>query len=557
MGNCFGSVPFLHTMKDRNRMEPDSENRAGTSSEGSNGPRRKGRGSPKRPAERGEAKKSTSPGDTAEDPSERSEMPPAEKKARKPNKRGKRGGKAAMNSVPTTSSASPPKKVKKEESADSKRKEPARSPPPRNASPKKTRPVGKGDAKRGAKGDAKRGGGRCSREAMPRAGTLDVEANMEVEYMEVTKTRQEPPVQGVSPPTEVKAETLPGRGDAVVVVEEKKEKEEEEDDDDDGEEDIYRTEEEITLDEKKKKMKKKGHAHQQTLQDLAGPKDNSSVEAEVNLLSYSQKEWRGNTAKSALIRQGYEEVSQSFVGLRRVRGDNYCALRATLFQVFAQSAELPSWLREDDVTLWPEQLLAEKGQIGGAEWRFPTENQEKHAPEGAIEQLKNYMGRLRTRWEEVAQASGAQERQNVCESVFRAEDEEYGLLEVLKFLMLRTATELYERMQRGDDVPVFCWLLFARDTSSSPRAFLSNHLSHVGFSGGLEQVEMFLLGYALQQTIKVYRLYKAGTEEFVTNYPDDHKEWPCVCLVTEDDRHYNVPVSEAERLQVPESPTLD
>lgn len=64
---------------------------------------------------------------------------------------------------------------------------------------------------------------------------------------------------------------------------------------------------------------------------------------------------------------------------------------------------------------------------------------------------------------------------------------------------------------------------------------------------------MFLLGYALQCTIQVYRLYMTDTEEFVTYYPDDHKEdWPCVCLVTEDDRHYNVPVGQPNGLQVPE-----
>lgn len=58
---------------------------------------------------------------------------------------------------------------------------------------------------------------------------------------------------------------------------------------------------------------------------------------------------------------------------------------------------------------------------------------------------------------------------------------------------------------------------------------------------------MFLLGYTLECTIQVYRLYKADTEEFVTFYPDDHRDdWPCVCLVTEDDRHYNVPIVEAE-----------
>lgn len=60
------------------------------------------------------------------------------------------------------------------------------------------------------------------------------------------------------------------------------------------------------------------------------------------------------------------------------------------------------------------------------------------------------------------------------------------------------------------------------------------------------KVEMFLLGYTLECTIQVYRLYKADTEEFVTYYPDDHKaDWPSVCLVTEDDRHYNVPNVEA------------
>lgn len=69
------------------------------------------------------------------------------------------------------------------------------------------------------------------------------------------------------------------------------------------------------------------------------------------------------------------------------------------------------------------------------------------------------------------------------------------------------------------------------------------------------KVEMFLLGYTLECTIQVYRLYKADTEEFVTFYPDDHRDdWPSVCLVTEDDRHYNVPIVEAaERAEVDSS----
>lgn len=52
-----------------------------------------------------------------------------------------------------------------------------------------------------------------------------------------------------------------------------------------------------------------------------------------------------------MLLQGYKEMSQTFCSLRRVRGDNYCALRATLFQALTHSSQLPSWLQEEDVTL--------------------------------------------------------------------------------------------------------------------------------------------------------------------------------------------------------------
>lgn len=114
--------------------------------------------------------------------------------------------------------------------------------------------------------------------------------------------------------------------------------------------------------------------------------DRCSLAPAVDILSYSKREWKGNTAKSALIRkvgacssrgkkcfrlkpvvvvwftlmakrlpvvsllQGYKEMSQRFGSLRRVRGDNYCALRATLFQVLSHSTELPTWLQEEDIT---------------------------------------------------------------------------------------------------------------------------------------------------------------------------------------------------------------
>lgn len=94
----------------------------------------------------------------------------------------------------------------------------------------------------------------------------------------------------------------------------------------------------------------------------------------------------------------------------------------------------------------------------------------------------------RLQWRAAVDCSSAVERQQFCERVFQGGDEELGLLEALKLLMLVRAVELHRCMQGGGDVPLFCWLLFARDTSDCPRSFLSNHLSRVGRTAGLEQV---------------------------------------------------------------------
>ncbi|KAG9283492.1 titin-like isoform X2 [Astyanax mexicanus] len=309
-------------------------------------------------------------------------------------------------------------------------------------------------------------------------------------------------------------------------------------------EDLYRGAEEIEKDLPKEKQSKPLLEF-----TIPGVEERCSLAAAVDILAYSEREWKGNTAKSTLIRKGYSEMSCSFNGLRRVRGDNYCALRATLFQVLATTTQTPAWLQKEDFTSLPEKLEAQEHLIGG--WRFPAECGRVGEKENSVEKLKHYMELLQKRWQAAVESVSLEERQHLCERVFQSGEEEYGLLEVLKFLMLATAVELHGQMMAGQEVPVFCWLLFARDTSETPKTLLNNHLSQVGFSGGLEQVEMFLLGYALQHTIQTFRLYKMDTEEFVTHYPDDHKQdWPCVCIVTEDDRHYNVPIRKQAQHQL-------
>ncbi|XP_003466755.1 ubiquitin thioesterase otulin isoform X1 [Cavia porcellus] len=293
------------------------------------------------------------------------------------------------------------------------------------------------------------------------------------------------------------------------------------------EEDMYRAADEI---EKEKEL---------LIHERGASEPRLSVAPEMDIMDYCKKEWRGNTQKATCMKKGYEEVSQKFTSIRRVRGDNYCALRATLFQAMSQPAELPPWLRDPDLTLLPEKLISRYHWI--RQWKLGLKFERRS--EDLVEKIKDSLALLRNKWAGLVEMRTAEERQMACDQLFRNEEEEYSLYEAVKFLMLSRAIELYDDKEKGKDVPLFCVLLFARDTSNDPGQLLTNHLNQVGHTGGLEQVEMFLLAYAVCHTIRVYRLSKYNTEEFITVYPTDPpRDWPVVTLIAEDDRHYNVPV---------------
>ncbi|XP_041039413.1 uncharacterized protein LOC121275822 isoform X2 [Carcharodon carcharias] len=251
----------------------------------------------------------------------------------------------------------------------------------------------------------------------------------------------------------------------------------------DGEEDLYRDEVEI----EKEKF--------QRLISQSQLAERSTIEPGVAILEYCTREWKGNTAKAQLMKK------------------------------------------------LPEKLIAAK-YTWIKQWYFGVQDCGSKDP---VKKLKEYLAVLKQKWTQICEMDSLEERQVVCEEVFKNDQEEYRLYEAMKILMLAKAIELdYDKVQKKE-IPLFCWLLFARDTSTDPYQFMKNHLNHVGYTGGLDQVEMFLLGYSLELTIRVFRLYKFGTDEFVTFYPDDHKEdWPMVTLITEDDRHYNVPVEDAQ-----------
>ena len=73
-------------------------------------------------------------------------------------------------------------------------------------------------------------------------------------------------------------------------------------------------------------------------------------------------------------------------------------------------------------------------------------------------------------------------------SLLNNETDELKILEATKLLMFDRAVQLHRRMSKGEDVPIFAMLLFARDSCDSPRRLLTNHLNRTGDTGGLEQV---------------------------------------------------------------------
>ncbi|XP_015345948.2 ubiquitin thioesterase otulin [Marmota marmota marmota] len=298
-----------------------------------------------------------------------------------------------------------------------------------------------------------------------------------------------------------------------------------------SEEDMYRAADEI---EKEKEL---------LIHERGASEPRLSVAPEMDIMDYCKKEWRGNTQKATCMKKGYEEVSQKFTSIRRVRGDNYCALRATLFQAMSQLAALPLWLQDPELTLLPEKLIHKYSWI--KQWKLGLKFDGKS--EDLVEKIKESLTLLRKKWASLAEMRTAEARQMACDELFTNEEEEYCLYEAVKFLMLNRAIELYDDKEKGKEVPFFSVLLFARDTSNDPGQLLRNHLNQVGHTGGLEQVEMFLLAYAVRHTIQVYRLSKYNTEEFITVYPTDPpKDWPVVTLIAEDDRHYNIPVRVCE-----------
>ncbi|XP_069816356.1 inactive ubiquitin thioesterase OTULINL isoform X2 [Dendropsophus ebraccatus] len=271
-------------------------------------------------------------------------------------------------------------------------------------------------------------------------------------------------------------------------------------------------------------------------------KRNLSVNAEVDMLSYCSKKWKGEALNAKQMRKAYADVywRHNIKTLQPVKEDNYCMLRAVMFQVFSQAIPFPGWMKEKDILKLPEKLLYSQGCNWIQQFSFGPE---KYAGPKVYGKLRSCLELFKNEWLDFCASKDRVERNKMCRSFFSDETKENKVYEALKFIMLYLVIEAHENLKTEEQIPSFFHFLFSQDTCTDPLSYMMNHLNMVGDTVGMEQAELCLVGYALEVRIKVLRLTKFNTEDFKRIYPADHKrDWHEITLMTDNDQHYNIPV---------------
>ncbi|KAM6457851.1 inactive ubiquitin thioesterase OTULINL isoform 2-T5 [Liasis olivaceus] len=271
--------------------------------------------------------------------------------------------------------------------------------------------------------------------------------------------------------------------------------------------------------------------------------NNRSVWGETDLLAFCAKEWKEETEQAKQMRETYKTLFWRYhvKYIRQVSGDKYCLLRAVLFQIFSQGLPLPSWTKATDILKLPEKLLYSQGCNWIQQYSFGPQ---QYTGSNTLGKLRKCIEALKGQWMEISGIKDQSQRQHLCNAIFTDGSMEHKFYEAIKFIMLYQVIEAYECLASNQEcIPSFFSDLFRRDTSLDPLSYMMNHLNSIGDRRGLDQIDLFLLGHSLEIKIIVYRLYKINSEDFLETYTEDYqRDWHEVLLLTEDDRHYHIPV---------------
>nr|CAD7592092.1 unnamed protein product [Timema genevievae] len=171
-----------------------------------------------------------------------------------------------------------------------------------------------------------------------------------------------------------------------------------------------------------------------------------------------------------------------FQHLRRIRGDNYCGVRAAIFQTLSQGHQIPG----GNATFEHLSRAVNNNNCGWLKnWKFASRlpyqrNNVLHGMKACLQSLDNLISLL----------SSERNREEALVNILTSDPLiDLHIMEAVKLHMLHRAMELHQANSNGYDVPLFAVLMFSRDTSETPKDFMNNHLSEVGNSGGLEQFD--------------------------------------------------------------------
>lgn len=220
--------------------------------------------------------------------------------------------------------------------------------------------------------------------------------------------------------------------------------------------------------------------------------------------------------------------------LRRIKNDGYAAIRAAGFQILASGGSI---------------LAGHRGANGVYQRFHDTSAGAKTWLEGwAFHHSLQYTQALQGFWECLSSLQDLEDQLRLTASpeallASKLNEEpalDAKLMEAVKIVMLKSALELFAAQKDNDaPCPLFATVLFSQVTSTSPEEYLVNHISRLGKNRAVPEADLYLLGYALGTTLTVVRPSRAGSEDYVSRYPEwQVGSWPEAVLVEYEGRYW-------------------
>ncbi|GAB1609184.1 ubiquitin thioesterase otulin-like [Argonauta hians] len=267
-----------------------------------------------------------------------------------------------------------------------------------------------------------------------------------------------------------------------------------------------------------------------------------NVGLQQNIREYGQTRWPRDNPVSQKYREAYDYVRENFEcsHIRVIRGDNYCGIRSCVVQLLINGIAIKKEFATADIVKNLLNQYMEEPEWELNRWTFARRLNYTDVREMMFSCIDEFYSQHSL----VLDLDKSKREAWVEDLLNREPVVDIKMMETAKLLMFLDLIDIYKN-QEAADYPLFVQFIFSRDTSHTPASLLKNILNAVGDNDGLEQIDMCLLGHALGVQITVPRLYRYGREDFILKFPDlPEQNWDKVFLITEDDRHYNIIISD-------------